>query len=100
MLVCERLRNAAGPANPTRPGCRCSARRGVGSQVNGQVKGTITRVKAPAADGLGDRPPQFESQETSAPIERGPASILIWGKPMQIDTTWEEMFMRRERRSK
>jgi hypothetical protein len=28
---------------------------------------------------------------------RAPLSILIWGKPMRIDATWEEIFARRER---
>jgi hypothetical protein len=27
-------------------------------------------------------------------------SILIWGQPMDIDATWDEMFTRRERRTK
>jgi hypothetical protein len=33
------------------------------------------------------------------PDERAPSSILIWGRPMQIDPTWEELFAKRERRA-
>jgi hypothetical protein len=32
------------------------------------------------------------------PTERGPLSILVWaGRPMHIDSTWEEVFAARER---
>src|SRR3974390_949566 len=52
--------------------------------------------------------PPRRSQEAPAEIEREPSldakpapegqarSILIWGTPMQIDATWEELFRRRE----
>jgi hypothetical protein len=55
--------------------------------------------------------PRPHSQDTLAPTEREPLpafakptsasdarSILMWGTPMQIDATWEEMFAGRERR--
>jgi hypothetical protein len=39
-----------------------------------------------------------ESQETWPPQQRGPTSILIWGRPMGLDAEWQEIFVRRERR--
>jgi hypothetical protein len=41
-----------------------------------------------------------ESQHALAPTERAPLSILIWGTPMRIDPTWEEIFTMRERGAK
>jgi hypothetical protein len=38
------------------------------------------------------------SQDTFATAGRGPLSILVWaGKPMHIDSSWEEVFAGRER---
>jgi hypothetical protein len=54
-------------------------------QTDGQTNGAGSPVKA--------------SQETSVSNERGPSSILMWGTPMRIDPTWDEMFARRERRA-
>jgi hypothetical protein len=41
--------------------------------------------------------PRPRSQDTLADAERGPLSILIWGRPMGVDATWEEMFAGRAR---
>jgi hypothetical protein len=55
--------------------------------------------------------PRPRSQDTLAETERAPLlflepvlvgepkSILMWGVPMRIDATWEEMFAGRERRA-
>ena len=56
--------------------------------------------------------PRPRSQDTLAETERAPLppsakpastdegrSILIWGTPMRIDATWEELFAGRERRA-
>jgi len=61
-------------------------------------------VRASAADRPDERPARSDSQEsappqTREPSSREPSSILMWGTPMRIDPTWEEMFMRRERGS-
>jgi hypothetical protein len=38
------------------------------------------------------------SQDTLATAEREPLSILVWaGRPMHIDSSWEEVFAGRER---
>ena len=59
----------------------------------------LSPTKGSAADG-DERPARSKSQETLAPSERGPLSILIWGRPVQIDATWDEIFARRERSAK
>jgi hypothetical protein len=51
--------------------------------------------------------PRPRSQDALSDTERGPLpepasagaarSILIWGRPVQLDPTWEEIFARRER---
>lgn len=43
-----------------------------------------------------ESPARPEAQD-ALPAERGPPSILIWGTPMRIDPTWEEIFAKRER---
>jgi hypothetical protein len=55
--------------------------------------------------------PRPRSQDTLADTERAPLpfvepasageakSILMWGAPMRIDATWEELFAGRERRA-
>ncbi len=56
--------------------------------------------------------PRARSQDTLADTERGPLpvvttptspgearSILMWGKPMGLDSTWEDVFAGRERRA-
>ena len=59
----------------------------------------LSPTKGSAADG-DESPARSKSQETLAPSERGPLSILIWGRPVQIDATWDEIFARRERSAK
>jgi hypothetical protein len=44
-----------------------------------------------------ESPAQLESRRTFPPGERAPPSILMWGTPMRIDPTWEDLFKRRER---
>jgi len=51
--------------------------------------------------------PRPRSQDTPADVERAPLpasaaeakSILIYGKPMEVDASWEELFAARERRA-
>jgi hypothetical protein len=66
--------------------------------TDGQAEQASVQVKAPAADGPNENIARSGSQVTLPPPERGPSSILIWGRPMQIDPTWEEIFTKRERR--
>jgi hypothetical protein len=51
-------------------------------------------VKASTADQPNETA-RSESQETSRPQQRGPTSILIWGRPMGLDPAWQEIFARR-----
>jgi hypothetical protein len=68
-------------------------------QTDGQAKRESSQVKASAADVPDETPARSESQQTLAPAERGPRSILVWGTPMRIDSTWEKLFAGRERRT-
>ncbi len=65
-------------------------------RTDGQTKRASSQAKASAVDGLDQSPARLESQDALPSHERGPSSILIWGRPMRIDATWEEMFARRE----
>jgi hypothetical protein len=57
-----------------------------------------SQVKGSAVDALGKSTARSASQDTLLPIERGPVSILVWaGRPMHIDSTWEDVFAARER---
>ncbi len=67
-------------------------------RADGQTKRVSSEVKASTADQPNETA-RSESQETSPPQQRGPTSILIWGKPMGLDAAWQEIFARRERRS-
>jgi hypothetical protein len=66
----------------------------IDERTDGQAKGASSPVKAEQPD---ETPARSESQETSPPQQRGPTSILIWGRPMSLDAAWQEMFARRER---
>ncbi|SRR6266436_2508150 len=70
----------------------------VDRRTDGQAQQASSPVKASATDRPDERPATAESQETSPPQQRGPTSILIWGKPMSLDAAWQEIFARRERR--
>src|SRR5229473_3487421 len=87
---------ARGSTNQPAP--RIRPKREAGPRTDGQTKPPSGR--ASAADRADERPARFESQETVPPHKRGPSSILIWGTPMRIDPTWEEIFTRRERGAK
>jgi hypothetical protein len=53
---------------------------------------------ASAGDALGERLARSMPQNSLPPTERGPLSILVWaGKPMHIDSSWEDIFAGRER---
>ncbi len=66
-------------------------RRAVGQIASSQV--TVSAIDAP-----GERPARPMSQDTLATTEREPLSILVWaGRPMHIDSSWEEVFAGRER---
>jgi hypothetical protein len=84
-----------GSANPQAPRIRhvVDSPRGMEAdrRTDGQTTRTSSQVKASAAAG------PDESQHASAPTERAPLSILIWGTPMRIDPMWEEIFTMRER---
>jgi hypothetical protein len=69
-------------------------------RTDGQAKQASNPLKASATDRPDERPARSESRETLGPTERAPSSILIWGRRMQIDATWEEIFARRERGAK
>jgi hypothetical protein len=57
-----------------------------------------SQAKASAVDAPGHRLARSTSQDILMPIERRPLSILVWaGRPMHIDSTWEEVFAARER---
>jgi hypothetical protein len=66
-------------------------------RADGQTKRVSTEAKASAADQLNEAV-RSESQETWPLQQRGPISILIWGRPMGLDAEWQEIFVRRERR--
>ena len=66
-------------------------------RTDGQGKRESGQVKVSAADEPDESPARSKSHETFAPAERGPLSILIWGTPMRIDPTWDELFSARER---
>src|SRR6266436_7143377 len=68
------------------------------SRADGQTKRVSREVK-PSTTDQPNETARSESQETSPPQQRGPTSILIWGKPMGLDAAWQEIFARRERRS-
>jgi hypothetical protein len=65
-------------------------------RADGQTKRVTSEAKAPAADHPNERV-RSESQETWPSQQRGPTSILIWGRPMGLDAAWQEIFVRRER---
>jgi hypothetical protein len=69
------------------------------SRIGGQIKRASGQLKASAADPPDETPARAESQDTLPLHKREPSSILIWGTPMRIDSTWEEIFERRERSS-
>jgi hypothetical protein len=57
-----------------------------------------SEVTASAVDAPGESHARSRSQDTFAATERGPLSILVWaGRPMHIDSSWEEIFAGRER---
>jgi hypothetical protein len=63
----------------------------------GQTLLASSQVTASAVD-AGERPSGSMAQDTRLPTERGPLSILVWaGRPMHIDSTWDEVFAARER---
>ena len=56
------------------------------------------QVKASAVHALGESTARSTSQDTLLPTEHRPLSILVWaGRPMHIDSTWEDVFAARER---
>jgi hypothetical protein len=44
-----------------------------------------------------ESPARLESEQISPSDGRGPPSILLWGRPLRIDPTWEDLFERRAR---
>jgi hypothetical protein len=57
-----------------------------------------SQVTASAVDALGERLSRSTPQASLPTTERGPVSILVWaGRPMHIDSSWEDMFAGRER---
>jgi hypothetical protein len=68
------------------------------SRTVGQTILASSETNASAVDAAGERPGRSMSQDTLPPTERGPLSILVWaGRPMHIDSTWDEVFAARER---
>jgi hypothetical protein len=66
-------------------------------RADGQTERVSSEAKASATDQPNETV-RSESQETWPPRQRGPTSILIWGRPMGLDAEWQEIFVRRERR--
>jgi hypothetical protein len=57
-----------------------------------------SQVKASVVDTPDESTARSKSQDTLLATERGPLSILVWaGRPMHLDSTWEEVFAARER---
>ena len=93
---------------PGHEGEKCwfaSSSEGTGTHV-GASKDAAHEISAKAVP-----VPRPRSQDTLADTERAPLpfvepasageakSILMWGAPMRIDATWEELFAGRERRA-
>ena len=93
---------------PGHEGEKCwfaSSSEGKGTHV-GASKGAAHEISAKAVP-----VPRPRSQDTLADTERAPLpfvepasageakSLLMWGAPMRIDATWEELFAGRERRA-
>jgi hypothetical protein len=77
-----------------------SSRGAVYGEADRRTVGQIasSQVTALAVDAPGESPAGSTSQDTLATTERGPLSILVWaGRPMHIDSSWEEVFAGRER---
>jgi hypothetical protein len=58
------------------------------------------QLKPSAVDAPGESTARSTShyQDTLLPTEHGPLSILVWaGRPMHIDSTWEDVFAARDR---
>jgi hypothetical protein len=84
-------------------------------RANKIVSRERSQTKPPAAVAIAERHDQLpgngeknekpapqltdKSQEIGPPQQRGSTSILIWGRPMGLDAAWQEIFVRRERRS-
>jgi hypothetical protein len=54
------------------------------------------RTAEPRTDGH-QNPARLESEQVFPSGEREPPSILLWGTPLRIDPTWEDLFERRAR---
>src|SRR5258706_14207205 len=97
---------------PGHEGTKCwfaSSRERKGSDADAS---TDAADKIRAVSAMAIPRPRPRSQDTLAETERAPLppsakpastderrSILIWGTPMRIDPTWEELFAGRERRA-
>ena len=67
-------------------------------QTVGQTIVASSQLTASALDASGESPVRSTSQDTLGTNGRGPLSILVWaGRPMYIDSSWEEVFAGRER---
>jgi hypothetical protein len=66
-------------------------------RADGQPERLSGEANASAAD-QSNETVRSESPKTWPPQQRGPTSILIWGRPMGLDAEWQEIFVRRERR--
>jgi hypothetical protein len=69
-------------------------------RADGQAKTASGSANVSAADQSNETPARSASPETSPPQQRGPTSILIWGRPLGLDAAWEEIFVRREQGGK
>jgi hypothetical protein len=68
------------------------------TRADGQTERVSSEVKASTTDQPNETA-RFESQETWPLRQRGPTSILIWGRPMGLDAAWQEIFTRRQHRA-
>src|SRR6266436_74486 len=79
---------------PGREGTKCWFARGSTNQQVPRIRQVVDSPRGTRADPRPDGSPH-----ALAPTERAPLSILIWGAPMRMDATWEDIFTRRERRA-
>jgi hypothetical protein len=73
---------------PEHEGVKCWFARGL---TNIPVRHSQENVNSPSRN---EAVPQTDGQAPSG--AREPGSILMWGEPMHIDETWNDIFARRE----
>jgi hypothetical protein len=93
---------------PGHEGVKCWFARGSGTMIEDYAaRGHSREADLLNAIPLPPARPSFQNNQVDigqAPLLAFPAgearSILIWGRPMEVDATWDDIFMARERRAK